>query len=331
VCQRYRKPPRRGCCPDRPDPVATEADAGRPVLVTGVHRAGTTWVGRVIDLSPDVGYINEPFNPTHELGICACRFPYWYQYVHPGNEHLFKPALSATLSFRYRHAVQLRHIRSVEGVRRLLVDGGNFLRYRIRGARPLLKDPIAAMSASWLSTTFGAQVIVIVRHPAAIAHSLRRLDWTHPFGDFLHQSDLMADHLREFEHEIRQMADEEYDIVDQASLLWRIVYSVLLKYKTAHPDWLFLRHEDLARDPVGGFTRVFQWLDLEYSDKIQRGVRWYSSGSPYAEGTTEAHAIRRDSAMTRHNWRKTLSPDDVMRLRTAVEPLSGRFYDDSDW
>jgi hypothetical protein len=307
------------------------ADVSRPILVTGSHRSGTTWIGRMIGLSPEVGYINEPFNPTHQPGICACRFPLWFQYVHAGNEHLFKPALTATLDFRYRHLAQLQRVRSVEEARRLVIDGRNFLRHRLRRSRPLLKDPIAAMSANWISTTFSAQTLVVVRHPAAFAHSLRRLNWSHPFRDFLLQPDLMADHLREFEAEIRRMADTQQDIVDQASLLWRIIYSVLLSHRSAHPDWLFVRQEDLARDPVECFARVFGWLGLEYSEPIQRGIRWYSSGPPEAEATAEAHAIRRHSEQTRHGWRKMLSGAELARLRDAVDPLSQQFYADDEW
>ena len=93
-----------------------------PVLVTGAHRSGTTWVGRMIDLSPEVGYINEPFNPHHQPGICACRFPLWFQYVNRDNEHSFRPHLSATLAFRYRPVAQLARTRRPADAERLFFD-----------------------------------------------------------------------------------------------------------------------------------------------------------------------------------------------------------------
>lgn len=34
----------------------------RPILVNGSHSSGSTWVGRMISLSPKVGYIGEIFN-----------------------------------------------------------------------------------------------------------------------------------------------------------------------------------------------------------------------------------------------------------------------------
>ena len=38
-----------------------------PILVTGSHKAGTTWVGEMLAASRRVGYISEPFNPTQLL------------------------------------------------------------------------------------------------------------------------------------------------------------------------------------------------------------------------------------------------------------------------
>jgi hypothetical protein len=43
----------------------------------------------MLALSSAVGYINEPFNPFHQPGICVARFPKWFQYVHAYNEHQF--------------------------------------------------------------------------------------------------------------------------------------------------------------------------------------------------------------------------------------------------
>jgi hypothetical protein len=285
----------------------------------------------VLDLSPEVGYINEPFNPVHQPGICACRFPLWFQYINRDNEDQFRPQLSAMLRFRYALLPQLAQTRKLEDAERLVRDGLEFARARRRHARPLVKDPIAVFSSSWLASTFDTATIVLVRHPAAFAASLRRLRWSHPFGDFLAQPALMEEQLQEFEGEIRRMAAVEHDILEQASLLWRMIYSVLLAYRRAHPDWMFVRQEDLARDPMGGFARVFGQLGLPYTERIQAMVRWYSSGPGEREADAEPYAIRRASAHTIHGWQQRLSPAERSQLRAGVEPLASAFYSESDW
>jgi hypothetical protein len=303
----------------------------RPVLVTGAHRSGTTWVGRMIDLSPEVGYINEPFNPHHQPGICGCSFPLWFQYINRDNEHRFKPQLSAMLGFQYRVVAQLVRTRRPADAERLVRDGLEFTRARLRRARPVMKDPIAAFSSSWLASTFDMATIVLVRHPAAFAGSLKRLHWSHPFTDFLAQRALMEERLQGFEGEIRRMAQVEHDIVDQASLLWRMIYSVLLDYRQAHPDWLFIRQEDLASDPVSGFARIFAHLGVGYPERIRRTVQWYSSGASDREADAAPYAIRRASEQTVVGWKRRLAPDEQSRLRGEVEELASVFYAESDW
>jgi hypothetical protein len=311
-----------------PDPVAATRP---PVLLTGAHRSGTTWVGRMLALSPELGYINEPFNPHHQRGVCACAFPLWFQSVNGENEHRFKRHLEAMLAFRYRLVPQLAHLRSRDDVESQLRDGVTFARSRARNARALVKDPIAAFSADWLARTFGMTTIVLVRHPAAFAASLQRLGWSHRFEDFLAQPALMREQLHDFEDEIRSMVHHDHDIIDHAALLWRLIYSVLLRYRDAHPDWIVVRHEDLARDPVRGFGELYRRLGLDYSQRIVDQVTWYSSGSSELEADAPPHAIHRDSVQTTASWRRRLSSEQQSRLRSRVEEQASEFYSASEW
>jgi hypothetical protein len=44
-------------------------NAQSPILVTGAHRTGTTWVGKMLAASPQVAYISEPLNVWHRPGV----------------------------------------------------------------------------------------------------------------------------------------------------------------------------------------------------------------------------------------------------------------------
>src|SRR4029077_14652741 len=114
------------------------------------------------------------------------------------------------LEFRYNYVAQAVSVRSRRQVRASLRDGGQFLRYRMQHARPLVKDPMALFSAEWIAETFDAQVVVIVRHPAAFASSIKLDGWAHPFSHFLNQPALMEDHLSSFDEEIKTFAQEEH-------------------------------------------------------------------------------------------------------------------------
>jgi hypothetical protein len=71
-------------------------------------------------------------------------------------------------------------------------------------------------------------VVVMVRHPAAVASSYKRLNWTHPFSHFLVQPLLMSKYLSPFEREISDFARLEHDIIEQAAFLWKLVHIYFL-------------------------------------------------------------------------------------------------------
>src|SRR5690554_6211432 len=54
-------------------------DKQKPLLITGIHNSGSTWIGKILADSRQLQYIHEPFNlkqyPNSPL-------IYWYQYIH---------------------------------------------------------------------------------------------------------------------------------------------------------------------------------------------------------------------------------------------------------
>jgi hypothetical protein len=314
-----------------PRPAPAPAPTRRPLLLTGCHRSGTGWVGQVIAAAPEpIGYVWEPFSLRHRPGTCAVRFPYWFPYVTAENEDRYRPAIAAMLDWRYSVRAELAAVRTPKDVARLGRDWAMFQRNRRRRATPLLKDPIALLSAEWLASRFEMDVVVLIRHPAAFTASLKRLHWTHPFDHFLRQPALMRDMLPAYAEDIERFAAQEQDIVDQGILLWNILHDVIAGYQDRHSDWLFARLEDLSLRPVEGFRELFARLGLDYTDEVDALVRRTSASSNPAEAS-RLDSVHRDSARHVSNWKRTLEPVEVERVRTHTEPIWRRFYRDEDW
>jgi hypothetical protein len=307
--------------------------AGRaPILVTGINRSGTTWVGRTLAHAPGVGMIYEPFNPDHRRGVFRAEVPHWFTYADaalpPGMEADFR----RTLGFRYSYAAELRHLRSLRDAGRMGRDAARFAAHRIRGARPLVKDPIAVLAAPWLARELGMRVVVMVRHPGAYAASLRRLNWTHDFSHFLDQPGLVDDLVPELRPDIEEFARRPPDVVDQAALLWTVIHTVVDRYRSEHPDWIFVRHEDLSTDPGAGFARLAEQLALRRSEVFDRFVAETTAASnPADAGEGVIHALRRHSAASISTWHDRLSADEVARVRLRTESVAARFYGEADW
>ena len=176
----------------------------------------------MIATSPKVAYIHEPFNVKHDIGICRARFDYWFTYVSKHNEQEYYGPINDTLNFRYNLADKLRSNKHPLHIVRQLKRYVLLSRHRWLHRRPLIKDPIALFSAEWLSSSFNMDTVVLIRHPAAFAGSLKVMNWIYPFSHFIKQPILIRDRLRIFEDEIRDYSTNEKDIIDQAGLLlWK--------------------------------------------------------------------------------------------------------------
>lgn len=303
----------------------------KPILITGLHRSGTTWVGKMIANSPSVGYVSEPFNINHHLGICSAKFDYWFPYISDENEDIYYNYIKRTVSFSYNLIEEIKTIRNIRGIKYLVKDYLNFLYYHFSNARPLIKDPIALFSAEWLASKFDMDVIVLIRHPAAFVGSLKRVNWTHPFFHFLEQPLLMKDHLFPFEAEVREYANRGHDLIDKAILLWKLIHHIIIEYKNNHKDWIFIRHEDISRNPLDNFRTLFEKLDLKFTDYIKAKIKEYSKSSNPSESPKNGDSIKLDSKSGIWNWKRRLTKSEIERIRIGVEDVSSVFYSDEDW
>jgi hypothetical protein len=310
---------------------AEDGRVAAPILVTGAHRSGTTWLGRVLAASPTpLGYVWEPFNPRHRPGTFPIRFPHHFHYVCAENASECAAPLADTIALRYRPLAELRSLRSPRDGARMARDWRRFARGRRRRAAALVKDPIALFSSEWLADTFGMQVVVTIRHPAAFATSIARRGWRHRFADFLDQPLLMRDLLAPYEAQIRAADERTPELLDEAILLWNILYGTVATLQARRPHWLFVRHEDVSVEPVARYRDLYTRLGLEWSTGVERLVR-STSQAPAAEGSGRVDSIRRDSAALAVAWKDRLTGAQVERIRAGTATLAPRWYSEADW
>jgi hypothetical protein len=303
----------------------------KPILITGSHRSGSTWVGKILATSPSVRYIPEPFNINHPRCRCGCKFNVWYQYISQDNEAIFYDHLKHTLGLYYNFWVDIKIENTPHFTLNRLIKSSKLLLRNILGIRPIVKDPIAFFSAEWLAKKFNMDVVVLIRHPAAFASSLKRLNWKFPFSHFLEQPLLMKDYLQPFEDEIKKHAAQEHDIIEQASLLWKIIHYWIGEHQKHHSDWIFIRHEDISRDPLGIFNKLFMQLNLNYTEKSEKFIKEYCCNFQATNKNKYVDEIKRDSQSNIWAWKNRLNFSEIEQIKNQVECISSKFYSDEDW
>lgn len=292
----------------------------KPIIVTGSHRSGTTWVGKVLTLSPKVRYVHEPFN-IDEARINPLN--YWFEYVGENSpkeqqEKIYTYILEL---LNFNGPGLLKEFSVIKGPRDVL----NFVRdsYERINKRPLLKDPIAIMSIDWLVDKFGADVVALIRHPAAFVASLKVKKWDHVFEHFIAQPQLMKI-LDPYADKIYAYDENPPDIIDQGILLWNIIYYRVRQYQLKYPDWNYITHEDLSRNPIDGYKDLYKKLNLRFSPKIRAEILKTTSAS-------KSGRLVRDSKKNIATWKKRLKPGEIERIRKETQEISDIYYTDSDW
>lgn len=301
-----------------------------PILVTGAHRSGTTWVGRMLAADAHTSYISEPLNVLHRPGVFGARVQHWYQYITPENEAGYLPAFHQLMHYRYHFFSELASLRSRKDALRMGRDLSTFLIGRLRGQRPLLKDPFAVFSAPWFAQRLNCRVVITIRHPGGFASSLKRLNWNFDFSHLLSQPLLMRDQLEADRADMQSMPAD--DIVGQAALLWRLIYRFVHSTRTLHPGFILVRHEDLSLDPPAGYRALYDSLGLTYDSAVHDTIlNASSSENPTELSRKKVHSVKLDSRASMNSWKKRLTSAEVDRIRQLTGDVAAHFYADSDW
>lgn len=315
--------------------VVKNQESSSPILVTGAHRSGTTWVGSILASARGMAYIHEPFNCSwRRPGVRGAQCQAWYTYLCEENGEEYYQYIRDTLRFRYVLHAELRLIRqtkSLRDVKRFAQQFYLFFLSNKKQLRAVVKDPIALMSCEWLVRHFKMQIVVMIRHPAAFAYSLKQRGWRFNFRELLGQELLMRDVLEPFRDRMELALESEIDFMKEAGLLWCVLNHVVSQYRKNHPDWIYIRHEDFAINPRIEFRKLFTKLGIPLGIESEKVIDSLTSSSGKHRPATAVHWLERDSKAVAMNWAGKLSKHELSQLRDEVEPVYYEFYDDAAW
>jgi hypothetical protein len=293
-------------------------------------RSGTTWVGRVLCAGNGAGYLNEPFNLATSPGTIRVPVDHWYPYVTAENEGDIVGALEPLLRFEYPLGRELRRCRTYNDLLHTLKMWCSFVRGR--GRRPLVKEPHAVFSAEWFARRLRSDVVVTVRHPAAVVSSWKRLDWSFDFANLLGQSALVRDLLGPFRSDMERALEPSHDLIDRVALLWHVVYRTVAGYRERFPDFHIVRQEDLSLEPMHGYRALYEALGLPLTREAENAITAASSAANPKETSVEnPHETRLDSRANLVSWKRRLSDDEVDRIRKVTEETATLFYGGDEW
>lgn len=292
----------------------------------------------MLALSGDLFTVWEPFNHLIPVPPILPRHPLsrHFHRIRPGEEAVMRGFIRGKILLDIKRK-QPRPDGIVGPAGKMWNILSTGMQYLAGTKKPLFKDPIALMSADWMAEEFEARVVLMARHPAAYVASVKRLGWRTPVEDFTRQRSLLdslpgflAEELLGRERQRPEPSEGVFDLVD-AALCWKVFHHRVLGYKAENPQWILVRHEDLAASYLDGFEELYRRLGLDWGRSQSRAVEEHCSAANRVTRGSAVHDFRQDSRALIRAWMRDLEPEEVERIRSLTSPVWERIYSPSSW
>lgn len=303
------------------------------ILVTGCPRSGTTFLGKVLALPPEVGYVSEPFNKDFGLDGLDKQFVHMYRGM--PDEEYYRNLLERLLGrrARFKRLPVDRNLSMRQNVGRLLFKSGTNLTYHkawLTGStRFLLKDPMACLAAQYMQREFDVDVIVIVRHPIPNLASMRRVGVDHTLVDLVEQPYLYNNFLKPFLGgvDVRRLPE-----LERRCLVWSCLNYMLYEFTKANPRINVVRHNEVCSRPEDNFRQLYDQLGLDYTPEIDTKVQELTSPkNPVNVETGAMHVLGRDSRGMSTGRYKTFSPEEEKVIHSLTDDVTKLFFPVTGW
>ena len=247
------------------------------VFLAGSGRSGTTWVSEMINYRNGYRFVFEPFYPDK---VRACKNFRRKQYLRPDDrrEEYLGPARKILTG----------------GIRNFWTDRFN---KRFVTRRRLIKDIRANLLLGWMHANFpGMPMILLLRHPCAVAASRLALGWKDNLSEMMEQEELVEDFLLPMKADIRAARDG----FERHVLSWCIEnYVPLRQFEPGEIQLSF--YENFLAHPEGEVRRLFTFLGEDFDARVYRTLR------------RPSYLSRRDEDPSVDAWRRSVSSSQLER------------------
>ena len=237
----------------------------------------------------------------------------WSRYVLPGaRDEFFESRLERAFSGRFWRGcgVPLRKI------------GQHLAR---EPARVVVKEVAAFLSVEWVAHLWRPQIVLIVRHPAAYAASVRNLRQE---AEEIERFRLLRDNPVLQERFLGNLDPKLAPIREplEASVAsWAIRNVVVFETRKRYPEWRVVGYEAVAEDPLGQFKRLYEDLGLLWDASAREAIQRRSTTESAGQFATSRVSKKHIDA-----WRSRLSDDEILRIRKVLEIFELPIYSSTD-
>ena len=282
------------------------------VLILSLPRSGSSWVGEILGSSSDALYLREPLTqsamaiddsqPT-EMYIDPLNAPQFYKH--------FADTAFAGLPMFPRFIVRYpeQWILSKRRQRRLVVKEVNLL------------------ACDWLVQCYRPRIILLLRHPAAVALSYFKIGWIN-----INIQKMFFSHERLINGPLKKWQD---CLKPRVSGFWAkhgVLQGAVLRFAAdslnRYPEHKIILYEDLCSRPMDIFQELFAFANLRWNERIEKFIRDKSKNGDRGQFYTTT----RNSKKMIDVWKGKIPEDNLHDLKETYGAFDLPWYrSSSDW
>ncbi len=319
----------------------------RCILLFGMPRSGTTWVGKLFDSHSDTLYRHEPDSVRRlslplfpekknaseyhqELEQFVTSLP---QMRHPkvvGKQPLFpKSYQSATALVAYRVSVAI-----AKAAGSLQRNFPCFYRPNAAGSGQVhlvwksIESP--GRLGVCIEALSNARAIHLMRHPCGYVASVlrgeasKRFDGLEPIADDPWLLQLLLATPTGKAHSLSADDIERFTPEERLAWCWVLTQEKILGDVESCERVLTVRYEDVCADPLGMTRRMYEFTGLDWQSQTETFI-----GASTRATNTDYYSVFKDSQASAERWRSELAPDAIERILRILHASSlHRFYND---
>lgn len=307
------------------------------ILLFGMPRSGTTWIGKIFDSHPDTLYRHEPDSwgllnsiplmapverahdyARHLLEFCA-RLPGMKQTKVAASTPIFPKSYYSPLRF------QLFRL-NVFAAKVVAKVFGEQPVYSLIRADQMEKTHLVWKSIESLGRlgvivrtmqpSFG---IHIVRHPCGYVASVLRGESQQRFTSDVSSSEDMKmleiclDTATARQYGLTMEGMRSLHPIERLAWRWVLFNTKAMQDIEGEPNCMTLRYEDLCRDPAGVAKKMFEFTQLSWNEQTERFVNESTS-----KDVGRYYSVVKDPLKASSKWREELSAEDIDRIYSIV-------------
>ncbi len=316
-----------------------------PILLFGLPRSGTTWLGKIFDSHPDTLYKHEPESaeslgaiplvpPVSETETYRAAVTRYVERI----PSMTGPRVAAKLPLFPKSYLSAPRFSVVKLSAMVAKAGSRFLpglpvvglpRSAAPGGPRLVWKSIASLGRlGVIANATGATAVHLVRHPCGFVSSILRGEAQQRFTKDRRRSvsqGFVEPTLATAPAKRWGLTEDgltRLDPIEQMAWHWAAVNAKAMEESTELESYDLIRYEDLCADPLGSSRRLFEFAGLAWQEQTEAFVR-----KSVAHDNPSYYSVYKDPQVAANRWRKELDAEDAARIMRAVaETPPGRLY-----